>query len=36
MPELLDRVVGEPLSVAPFMSYLTDKLSRVYGVSLTA
>jgi carboxypeptidase Taq len=36
MPELLTRVVGEPLSVGPFMSYLTDKLSRVYGVSLTA
>jgi carboxypeptidase Taq len=36
MPELLSRIVGEPLSVAPFMTYLTDKLSRAYGVSLTA
>jgi carboxypeptidase Taq len=31
MPELLERVVGEPLSVTPFMSYLKRKLGQVYG-----
>ena len=32
--ELLEQVVGEPLSVKPFVSYLKDKLSDVYGVAL--
>jgi carboxypeptidase Taq len=32
--ELLERVVGEPLSVKPFVSYLKDKLSDVYDVPL--
>jgi carboxypeptidase Taq len=34
MPELLERVVGRPIAVAPFLSYLKAKLSGVYGVSL--
>jgi len=32
--ELLDRVVGGPIEVAPFVSYLKRKLSGVYGVEL--
>jgi carboxypeptidase Taq len=32
--ELLDRVAGEPISVAPFVSYLKGKLSDVYGIDL--
>ena len=34
MPELLDRAVGGPISVGPFIGYLKRKLSGVYGVSL--
>ncbi|HTX30653.1 MAG TPA: carboxypeptidase M32 [Solirubrobacteraceae bacterium] len=34
MPELLERVVGGPIAVTPFLSYLKAKLSGVYGVSL--
>jgi carboxypeptidase Taq len=33
-PRLLDRIVGGPLQVAPFVSYLKAKLSDVYGVAL--
>jgi carboxypeptidase Taq len=32
--ELLERVVGGPIAVAPFISYLKGKLSAVYGVEL--
>ncbi|MBV8941565.1 MAG: carboxypeptidase M32 [Solirubrobacterales bacterium] len=32
--ELLERVVGEPVTVRPFVSYLKCKLSDVYGISL--
>ncbi|MGO9974218.1 MAG: carboxypeptidase M32 [Solirubrobacteraceae bacterium] len=32
--ELLERVVGGPIQVQPFMSYLKLKLSGVYGTSL--
>ena len=32
--ELLDRVVGGPIVVAPFVAYLKRKLSNVYGVEL--
>ena len=32
--ELLERVVGDPLSVAPFVSYLTAKLEQVYQLEL--
>jgi carboxypeptidase Taq len=32
--ELLERVVGRPIEVAPFVSYLKGKLSDVYGVEL--
>jgi carboxypeptidase Taq len=32
--EVLQRVVGEPISVRPFLSYLKAKLSGVYGVEL--
>jgi carboxypeptidase Taq len=32
--ELLERVVGGPIAVAPFVSYLKGKLSDVYGVEL--
>jgi carboxypeptidase Taq len=32
--ELLDRVVGDPISVTPFMTYLKAKLSDVYGIDL--
>jgi carboxypeptidase Taq len=34
MPELLDRVVGAPIAVAPFVTYLKRKLSHVYGLEL--
>ncbi len=34
MPELLERVVGGPIEVTPFVNYLKDKLSGVYDVSL--
>ncbi len=34
MPELLERVVGGPIAVGPFVSYLKDKLGDVYGVEL--
>jgi carboxypeptidase Taq len=34
MPELLERVVGEPIAVGPFVTYLRTKLSDVYGVAL--
>ncbi len=30
--ELVERVSGEPISVAPFMSYLRDKLTAVYDL----
>jgi carboxypeptidase Taq len=33
-PELLERVVGAPIAVAPFVTYLKDKLSVVYGIEL--
>jgi len=33
-PELLERVVGGPIAVGPFVSYLKAKLSDVYGVAL--
>ena len=32
--ELLHRVVGGPIAVGPFVSYLKRKLSDVYGVEL--
>jgi carboxypeptidase Taq len=32
--ELLERVVGTPIAVGPFVSYLKAKLSTVYGVEL--
>ena len=32
MPELLERVVGGPIAVAPFVAYLKAKLADVYGV----
>jgi carboxypeptidase Taq len=32
--ELLERVVGQDMSVGPFVSYLKDKLSKVYGTAL--
>lgn len=32
--ELLERVVGEPIAVGPFISYLKAKLSQVYGLEL--
>ena len=32
--ELLQRVVGEPIKVAPFVSYLKQKLGDVYGIDL--
>jgi carboxypeptidase Taq len=34
MPELLERVVGGPIAVDPFVSYLKGKLSEVYGLEL--
>ncbi|HEY3774263.1 MAG TPA: carboxypeptidase M32 [Solirubrobacteraceae bacterium] len=32
--ELLQREIGAPISVAPFVRYLKDKLGDVYGLSL--
>jgi carboxypeptidase Taq len=32
--ELLERIVGGPISVGPFTSYLKRKLGDVYGVPL--
>jgi carboxypeptidase Taq len=32
--ELLERVLGGPIEVGPFIAYLKDKLSAVYGVDL--
>ncbi len=32
--ELLQRELGAPISVAPFVRYLKDKLGEVYGLSL--
>jgi carboxypeptidase Taq len=32
--ELLQRVVGAPIAVGPFVAYLKSKLSEVYGVDL--
>jgi carboxypeptidase Taq len=32
--ELLSRVVGGPIAVGPFVAYLKDKLSAVYGLDL--
>jgi carboxypeptidase Taq len=32
--ELLERALGEPIAVAPFIAYLKRKLSDVYGVAL--
>ncbi len=34
MPELLERVVGGPIAVEPFVAYLKRKLSDVYGLDL--
>jgi carboxypeptidase Taq len=34
MPELLERVVGAPIAVGPFVGYLKHKLSAVYGLAL--
>ena len=34
--ELLQRVVGGPIAVQPFISYLRTKLSEVYGIDLSA
>src|SRR5947209_7430487 len=34
MPELLERVVGGPIAVEPFLAYLKRKLSEVYGLTL--
>lgn len=33
-PELLERIVGGPIAVGPFVDYLKTKLSDVYGVAL--
>jgi len=30
--ELIERVTGEPIGVGPFMSYLREKLTAVYGI----
>jgi Zn-dependent M32 family carboxypeptidase len=32
--ELLERVVGAPIAVAPFVGYLKVKLGDVYGLEL--
>jgi carboxypeptidase Taq len=32
--ELLERVVGQPISVGPFIAYLKRKLGDVYGLAL--
>src|SRR5450755_285975 len=34
--ELLERVVGGPITVAPFTTYLKRQLGDVYGIDLTA
>jgi carboxypeptidase Taq len=34
MPALLERVVGTTIAVEPFVAYLKDKLSDVYGLTL--
>src|SRR5579872_1910671 len=34
MPELLQRVVGGPIAVGPFIAYLKDKLGDVYDTTL--
>jgi carboxypeptidase Taq len=34
--ELLQRVVGGPIAVGPFVSYLKSKLGDVYGLDLAA
>jgi hypothetical protein len=34
MAQLLKRVVGEPIAVGPFITYLKRKLTQVYGISL--
>jgi carboxypeptidase Taq len=34
MPELLERVVGGPIAVGPFVAYLKRKLGEVYEVEL--
>jgi carboxypeptidase Taq len=34
MPELLERVVGGPIAVGPFVSYIKAKLSDVYDLRL--
>ncbi len=34
VPELLERIVGEPLAVGPYVKYLKTKLSDVYGTEL--
>jgi carboxypeptidase Taq len=34
MPEVLERVVGSPIAVGPFVAYLKRKLSDVYDVAL--
>jgi carboxypeptidase Taq len=33
--ELLERTVGSPILVGPFVDYLHDKLSEVYGVTVS-
>jgi carboxypeptidase Taq len=32
LPELLERVVGAPIDVTPYISYLTRKLGEAYGL----
>jgi hypothetical protein len=34
MAELLERAVGSPLAVGPFVSYLKRKLGDAYGLEL--
>jgi hypothetical protein len=34
MRELLERVVGAPIAVGPFLAYLKAKLSDAHGVAL--
>jgi carboxypeptidase Taq len=34
MPELLERVIGGPIAVQPFVGYLKAKLGDVYGIAL--
>lgn len=33
-PELIERVLGGPLTIDPYIAYLRDKFSDVYGVAL--